>query len=530
MSSLLIAQIGMSFIPVLALYPKARPIQALVLALIYFFTTIFICFGAWGINNFGFPENHAFMWKDGEFHLNTYSLYVANLFSLILIILNFKLVYDEELTKEFHTKGQKNKYGQKAIFSGFQKPFLKQPVFKERARFAQTKTETSEKKQGFKDDFEDDFGNPFEFEPETFISPESLPQESSGSLFAERETKIKPTTSAFFDSDELEDKTTTKYVSSVSPVKTQRVETPEKPKPIEVSPFPPSSIKDDLAAIFEQYSSLDAVKKLTGGRSSKQIQYQKKSRTSKAKPYELPKETPQISVHIESEDVHEASFRQISEQEKLDEIKKELKKELQDQIKEKVTEIEKPKESKEEIIQSIKTIKDELIESLKEEIKKEFAEKEVQVTPFVEKQVEPVEPPQEKPKEKTEEPERPTEEEEEITQDEINDLQETLNKVNKGSKVTGSMFINKNGTQIIENWKGKPVLHKEVDKTLLGLFNSINSELNKTNQGSLSHILLESENGTLVLAEIDNKILTVNTSGTTPSDSGQILKVLSEIE
>lgn len=499
--SLLIGEAGMSFIPVLALFPKARPLQAILLALIYFFTTILICFAAWAINNLGFPGKYAFMWKDGEFNLNTYSLFVANLFSLISLILNFRLIYDEELTKEIQLRGTKNKYSQKSRFTGFQKPLLKRPEFKQTPGFSFAKKENYETKSKFKKDFEEDFGKPFEFEPETLISPESLPEESSGGLFAEKETKPKPTTSDFFDTEE----------PSLSTVKAPKVEIQEKPKPIQVSPFPPSSIKDDLAAIFEQYSSLDAVKKLTGGRSSKQTQYQKKTRHSKSKPYELPKEkeSSQISVHIEGEDIHEASFRQISEKEKLDEIKEELKKELKEEIKEKVTEIEKPQE---EIIQSIKTIKDELIESLKEEIKKEFT----------------VERPKEITKETTEEPE----EEEKITEEEISDLQETLNKINKEPKVTGSFFINKNGKLIIETWKEKPVLHKEVDKTISQVFNSLNNQINKTNQGSLSHILLESENGTMVLADIynDNKILTVSTTGTTPSDSGQILRVLSEIE
>lgn len=502
--SLLIGEAGMSFIPVLALFPKARPLQAILLALIYFFTTILICFAAWAINNFGFPGKYAFMWKDGEFNLNTYSLFVANLFSLISLILNFRLIYDEELTKEIQLRGTKNKYSQKSRFTGFQKPLLKRPEFKQNPGFSSAKKENYETKSKFKKDFEEDFGKPFEFEPETLISPESLPEESSGGLFAEKETKSKPTTSDFFDTEGPEEETSIKFTSGISTVKAPKVEIQEKPKPIQVSPFPPSSIKDDLAAIFEQYSSLDAVKKLTSGRSSKQTQYQKKTRHSKNKPYELPKEkeSSQISVHIEGEDIHEASFRQISEQEKLQEIKEELKKELTPP----------PQESKEEIIQSIKTIKDELIESLKEEIKKEFT----------------VEKPKEITKETTEEPE----EEEKITEEEISDLQETLNKINKEPKVTGSFFINKNGELIVETWKEKPVLHKEVDKTISQVFNSLNNQINKTNQGSLSHILLESENGTMVLANIynDNKILTVSTTGTTPSDSGQILRVLSEIE
>lgn len=490
--SLVIGEAGMSFIPVLALFPKARPVQAIILAVIYFFTVILICYAAWAINNFGIPGKFAFLWKEGEFHINTYSLFAANLFSLLALITNFRLIYDEELTKELQTKGTKNKYSQGARFTGFQRPLLKRPEFKEKPRFASEKKESFETRSRFQSNFEEDFGKPFEFEPETLVSPESLPEESSGALFAEKEIIQKPTTSEFFD-DEVS------------------VKTLEKPKPIQANPFPPSNIKNDLAAIFEQYSSLDAVKKLTSGRTSKQVHYQKKREPEKyerksRKPYELPKESSNISVHIEGEDIHEASFRQISEKEKLQEIKEELKKELTP-----------PQESKEEIIQSIKTIKDELIESLKEEIKKEFTEKE-------EKEVKKL------PEAIKEIPQETQKEEEKITEEEITALQETLTHLNKEAKITGSIFLNKRGDVITENWKGKPALHKEADKTIASLFNSINSQISKTNQGALSHILLESENGTLVLADINENILTISTSGTSEADSGQILRVLSEIE
>ena len=41
-SALLIGEAGLSFIPVLAFYPKATPLQGFVLALIYFFMSFFL--------------------------------------------------------------------------------------------------------------------------------------------------------------------------------------------------------------------------------------------------------------------------------------------------------------------------------------------------------------------------------------------------------------------------------------------------------------------------------------------------------
>ena len=44
------------------------------------------------------------------------------------------------------------------------------------------------------------------------------------------------------------------------------------------------------------------------------------------------------------------------------------------------------------------------------------------------------------------------------------------------------------------------------------------------------HLLLESEDGILAFADMENKILSLHTSGTGEFFSGQILRALSEIE
>lgn len=503
LSSILIAEAGMSFIPVLALYPKARLVQAIILATIYFFTTLIMCFSSWFVSILGLTNTYAFTYINDEFHINTYSLLVTNLVSLVLIVTNFRLVYDEELTKEFHQQGQRYGYKQKPQFTGFPRSVSKQPSFQGKTTFPASKKETS--------NFEEDFGRPFEFEPEITINPENLPEESSGKLFSPKETKKKSFSSEFFD-DEGEGKTTTIYTES-KPIESV---TAQKSK----SPFPPSNIKDDLALIFEQYSSLDAVKKLTSVKSQKSTKSQedKKDRQERRskKPYDLPKETSTIKVHIEdqSEDVHEASFRQINEEEKLEQIKEELKKELQDKIQERVNQeaqkieetAQKASETKEDIIQSIKNIKQELIESIKEEIKKEFIEQVQQETT----QKDTIKIPEE-------------------SVEELKIINENLTKLNKEQKITGSMYLDLKGNLISENWKKKQVLHEEIYNSLSQLFNSVNKQVNNTNQGNLLHILLESENGMLVLAGLDNKIITVCSSGTCSSDSGQILRSLSEI-
>ena len=67
-------------------------------------------------------------------------------------------------------------------------------------------------------------------------------------------------------------------------------------------------------------------------------------------------------------------------------------------------------------------------------------------------------------------------------------------------------------------------------KAIAGLFSTINKNMTSTNQGKLLHVLLESEEGTLVLAETKNKILTISAAGTGEASSAQILRAISEIE
>ena len=495
--ALLIGEAGLSFIPILAFYPKARLVQAIILAIIYFFTTLIICFSVWGINGLGIPGESAFLIKDSEFHINIYALFASNLISLIVLILNFKLVYDEELTKEFRAKN-KNKYQHQQSFAGFSQARPKRPDF-DNIKESVTSDKVTHKPFN-EPGLEEDFLKAFEFEPQSDFSPESLPEESSGKLFY---------------SDALE--------------KSSEAETIEKKiESKKANPFPPQNIKDDLQAIFEQYSSLNAVKKLTSGITDKpHLKRKEYEKRSTRKPYILPK--TQMSVEIKDEDVHEASFRPLNEQDKLNEIKEELKKELKAEIqKEKKDESEKTEDktqekiyTKEESLQTknveeikedlIKSIKDELIESLKQEIKKELImDENIKDKPLIKSD------------------ETLVQEEEE--EDDIKELEQQLGYINNEAKLNGSIFLKQNGTIIAENWKEKSVLHKEDYTNLLNEFNFLNKQINKTNQGSVYHILLESDNGTLVLANSEDKLLTVYSKGTGEANSGQILRTLIEAE
>ena len=64
LTSLLIGEIGLSFIPVIALFPRATFIQAIVLAVIYLLTTLVTCLAAWGINSLGWPGEYSFLIKE----------------------------------------------------------------------------------------------------------------------------------------------------------------------------------------------------------------------------------------------------------------------------------------------------------------------------------------------------------------------------------------------------------------------------------------------------------------------------------
>ncbi len=508
LSALMIGEAGLSFIPVLAFYPKARPLQAGILAIIYFFTTLIISFTVWSLNSFGIPQESAFLVKDGEFHINIYGLFASNLMSLLALVSNFRLIYDEELTKE---QNKKMKYQQKQGIVPTHSSSPRHPNFES----------TKEPIQGakpFKEPaLEEDFLRPFEFEPQLDLSLENLPEESSGKLFYSESEKKEET---------FEETILSKKIKFDEPEEPPTpIKAPPKPK---VSPFPPQNIKDDLQAIFEQYSSLNSVKKLTSGITDKpQLKRKEIEKRPTRKPYTLPKQ--QISVEVKDEDVHEASFRTISEEEKLNELKEELKKELKAELQSKLKENTPPAKDKsetifndifvkeepqpvkaqevdqikEELIQSIKSIKDELLESLKQEIKKELIEE--NTLPAASN--------------------TPVEEKEDYSE-----YKEKLSLISKEAQVNGALFLNPNGTIIAESWKEQPVLHKKQHSNIPLVFNSLCKQINKTNQGSNYHILLESENGTIVLESVENKILTVYSKGTGEANSGQILRALLESE
>src|SRR3989338_3294916 len=493
-SALLIGEAGLSFIPVLAFYPKATPLQGFVLALIYFCTTLIICFGAWAINSLGITNDYSFILKEGEFQINTYCLFETNIFSAAALLLNFRLIYDEELTKEFHNKAKKAPYkkAQEFKFAGFQSSTHKKPKFEE-AKYVFPSKEKIKHKTSERSSIEEELLKPFEFEPEIEFTSEELPEESSGKLqYKETNPKFKEkrAKSDFFEEEEGSSKeeifgqpfeTTSEFIPR------------EKPKPIQLSPFPPQDIKKDLQAIFEQYSSLNAVKKLTSGITDKP--------RIKRKEHALPKQ--EISVHHEGDDIHEATFRQVSEEEKIKEIKEELKKELREEIEEKLTKEVMPD----------KTESKEKFEEIKEEFKKELKElkEEIKSNALKEKDQIP----------------------EEETIDEIPDIKDNehlksnLLKINNEAQVLGSAFLKKNANLIIEEWKEKQVLHKKEDFTKAAkVYRYLNDQVIKTNQGGIYHILLESEGGTTVIADMNDKLLTVYTEGTGEVYCGQILRAL----
>ncbi len=483
LGSLLIGEIGLRFIPVIALFPKATLIQATALALIYMLTTIATCFAAWGINALGWPGEFSFLIKNDELNINTYALFISNIFSFFILVTNYRLKYDEELAKNRETPSKEKKRG---IWDGLIKPRLNRPNFYEGASPPVQSTEKtkSQKTKSSSSTMDDEFWKPFEFEPELNKTSTNLPEESSGKLLA-KESEIKETKkeSDLFGNEEL------MLEESSSSYKTI-----EKPKPIKISPLPPSNIKEELTAIFEQYSSLDAVKKLTSSKSEKEIK-RRPERESK-KPYSLPK--PQMSVKVQGEDIHEASFRHISEAEKIEEIKESLKKELEEELKSKIIsgttkEVQKDiSEPKENIIESIQNMKEELIESLKSGFKKEFP------------------PPV-------------------FSNKESENIHKKLKEINKHDLVTGSMYLNYNGNVLSEDWNEEVKLPDKTSKEISQFFNQTNKQINKTKQGALLHILLESKNGSLVVANHDDKLFAIQSKGTGEIYLGQLLRKLAEL-
>ena len=601
LSSLVLAEIGLSFIPILALYPKATPFQAVLLAVIYFFTTFIICFTASGINGFGWPGEFAFAIKDSEFIINIYALFVANFFSFLSLILNFRLVYDEELLKSAAGK-QKSGYKKEFGFIPFQKTIMKESFKSSPSTKSSIKKTESARKAKSEGKFEDDFLKPFEFEPEISTIQENLPQESSGKLFSPKKEENKKTAgSEFFDDD---DKSVNEDVFDFSkePVRekeTSKETSPELVTKVQVSPFPPSPIKDDLNAIFEQYSSLNAIKKLTATKKVDIVQQKKKNQEILKPTSDLrATKNPEIKINV-VEDIHEGSFRSITEEEKLQEIKEELKKELEEDLQAKLIKesqlkeeaLQKSAETKEKIIQSIEEVKetfrkeleeklqsksneevqlrqeaiqktaeakDEIIQSIekiKEELKREFddklqsrlseeaSKKEEAIQKTAETKDEIIQSIEEIKEELIENFKTELKKEiigkvdnedftslPEISTEEKSDLEQILIGLNNKIKANGGVFISYNGKLIIENWLKKQVLQKNDINKIAKLYSSINNEVKNTNQGDMLHLLLESEDGILAFADMENKILSLHTSGTGEFSSGQILRALSEIE
>ena len=517
LSAFILGEVGLSFIPALALYPKASPIQASILAGIYLLTVMITCVLAGATSHLGSAGKIAFMIKDGEFYINTFALFAANAFSLINLVLNFRLIYDEELAKQYRAKAKNREQPiNRGNVSGFQKTFSTPP------KPASINREKSSSKIFPEEALSEDIlseknWKPFEFEPDTSsIDPVNLPEESKGALFSSNVKEEKNEESEFFASEKNAAETTEKHI--------------ERPKPIKLTTSKPGDIRTDLQEIFEQYSSLNAIKKLTASKKAKVDKFKTELKDDvKSKRQHTSQESPQISIKIEKtleEDVREGSFRQITEEENIQELREKLKKEIEEEIKQKLIEqnakagkgdgFQKPEELKENIIKSIHDIKGELIESLKKELKKELIEA---------NETTPKEPSISKDIEKKE-----RNEEFKISEKELEKLKVNLAKISKTPKVIDGAYINKKGTLLSEAPSSIHNINDKLRLNMAGFLTSINNEISKTNQGNICHVILESEEGLLVLANSKENILAVCTNGTGPAYTGQILKALSELD
>ncbi|MBI1858507.1 MAG: hypothetical protein HYR97_05275 [Candidatus Melainabacteria bacterium] len=602
-SSLIIGEIGMSFIPVLAFFPKATLLQIITLALIYLLNTLVICIAAWGVYSLGFTNAFALIWKDNSFQINTYALFAANIFSLINMVLCFKLIYDEELAKEFHSKKKSLRSETKFGIRGFKSPLLKRPDLGSGSAFppppVTDKPSTgsgipSKKKDDFL--FDEEIEKPFQFEPDITEPLDDLPLESKGDLFYKDDDKDQEESSEFFDDEKTEHqarKTSDTFPSKKpglpnQPSLEQKTTQTMQQTHTSVLP-PPTDIKNDLTLIFEQYSSLNAIKKLTS--SVKQSRVNKKRDKKGRKPYVIPDEVPNISTNIQKEDVHEASYRLVNEAEKIAEVKANLKKEINEEILNKINEKTSKLEEnlgktawlKDEILGSIRTVKEELLQSVKEEIESKFEDKKhkdidtrkdettqelqkellkkldqkiSQIEEYTKKHSEKMEQIKEslkeeihkdllskmheqipQPKDIEQSIEKPEESEEDITSPEtpfqepikIN-FEPLLNALLKEPKVKGTQILNEEGQTLAKKWNEGFAIHETDSLRNLQFFNIIDNEVVKTNQGNICHVLLESENETIVLAKLENKLLTVYTEGTEATYYGQILRAITNFE
>ena len=436
--SLLVGEVALSFIPVIILFPKATLVQALILGVIYLLSTLMICFGAWGVNALGWTGQLSFVIRAGQFYLNTLALFTANFFALIILMLNFKLKYDEELTKE--AKNARNPFSK-----DINPPSFNRPKFTESEQKS-SKQKSSSSTFSTKSSLDEDFWKPFEFEPEISTTSHKLPEESSGNLFSTELKDIHPEEKSLDSEFQQEDDT----------VSTKETIQAEKPKSAQLSSSQPTDIKNEIAAIFEQYSSLDSIKKITSTKTDKPS----KNKFDQERRKKRQKDKSTMSIKVEGEgDVHEATFRQLSEEEKIDDIKEEL------------------------------------LASLKSELKKELED----------------------------EPNEPT-------QEDLDLLAKNLAELSRNEKIHGSLYANLNGNLILDNVKENHQFPTDVSKDLSQLFNNTNKQISKTKQGNLLHILLESSNGTLILANTDDMLLAVKSNATKETDIGQHLKEITELE
>lgn len=437
--SLIIGQIGMSFVPVIALFPKANLIQSVILAITYFVTTFIICSFSWGLYTLGLVPEYSFIWKDEQFHVNIASLFIANIISFASLLTCFKLVYDEELAKKMHSKGKTT------LFKGFRGLGFttgEMPQMKKSPNFETPKSNNPQqpfnKREGdiFQDDIIKDFGKPFEFHAEKEITKESLPEESSGKLFSSPEQK-KSEISDFFSEPEKE---------KIEPLKSTII-------------APPKNIKDELAEIFEQYSSLDAVKKI-----------QDETEVSPKKS----KKTEEVLFKLDSEDIEEATFKQID------------------------IPIESKTIPEEALALDIQGDTDVIQKPLQEEAKVEEIKQE-------EKEVMP-----------------------KYSQGEIQHLNALLNELKVDDSIVAGIFLAQDGEAITHQIFNDSTFN--FNEALTSVFKILNLYINKTNQGNLSNLLLESDNGSVLIALVEGKFLALISNKYGEINTANMLRALSKIE
>lgn len=91
------------------------------------------------------------------------------------------------------------------------------------------------------------------------------------------------------------------------------------------------------------------------------------------------------------------------------------------------------------------------------------------------------------------------------------------------------MFLTPSGEVITEDLENIEFTDNQ-KSSLTKMFIEYCNETKVTEQGELAHLLLESDNGTLVLANLGDKFLTVITDGKEEIQMAHILRAITRVE